>query len=158
MLHDSWVVIVVVVLLLDSIFAILHDFFIHFQTSPHEGRIWFEILPFFSLKKYNYKNKIWKKKKKKTTTINKKNLGIQILKVRNWDLWSIFYYIHYVYIKYVSSWRIWKWVWCIITQVPTFGGRKRKEKIFQIPIPHTYIPNNDSLHKKVYTHGSKSTI
>ncbi len=28
-----------------------------------------------------------------------------------------------------------------------FGGG-RKKKIFQIPIPHTYIPNNDSLHKR----------
>jgi hypothetical protein len=37
----------------------------------------------------------------------------------------------------------------------TYIWGKKKKKIFQIPILHTYIPNNDSLHKKVYTHGSK---
>lgn len=29
-------------------------------------------------------------------------------------------------------------------------GGGRKKKIFQIPIPHTYIPNNDSLHKGLH--------
>ncbi len=135
--HDSWVVIVVVVVVavLDSILQYCMISSSTFrQVHMKEG---FDLRSylFFPLKKLLLK-KIWKKKKK---TTNKQNLGIQIFKVGNWHLWFIYYYIHYVYIKYVSSWRIWKWVWCIITQVPTSGGRKKKRYSKFQSFTHTYL-------------------
>ncbi len=129
--HDSWVVVVVLLLLLLD--SILQYCMISSSTCRQ-----FQIKEGFDLRSYllfSPTTKKRKKKKKKKKTTNKQNLCIQTFKVRNWHLWSIYYYIQYVYNKYVSSWRIWKWV-CIITQVPTtFGGGKKKD-----------IPNSNPSH------------